>query len=446
MLISEKRAKEVCELALKQIRAEDAQVTVEAEDYSHLRFAANAFTTNGRREQASVTVTVWVDRKRGSARATNLEESSIRMAVEQAEELARLSPVDKEYLPTLPKQTYRPSGGYVDGTVNLSLGTRAKAIDEIIRLCEKEGVIGAGFHHSSGTVSASATKNGNFYYRRASLASLSVTARTPDGSSSGYFLRNHFDIAKLDTARIGRAAINKATTSKGSQPLEPGVYPVILEPQAAGDLLRLGFDARSTDEGRSAFSAPGGKTKLGQKVFDERIQIYSDPWHQELPASPVATEGIPAKKIHFIRNGILENLEYSRYWAEEKGKEPTPGPTNTIIESSGAPTTLEEMIQSMNRGLLISRFWYIRLVDPRTALFTGLTRDGLWLVENGKIQYPVRNFRFNQSLIELLAPDNVEHIGRAERISSSESQGQAAAMVPALSVKRFSFTSQSEAV
>jgi predicted Zn-dependent protease len=446
MLISEKRAKAVCEMTLTQIRAEDAQVSVETEDYSHLRFAANAFTTNGRRDQASVSVTVWIDKKRGAARATNLEKSSIKMAVEQAEELARLSPVDKEYLPTLAAQTYRPSGGYADATVNLSLATRAKAIDEIIRLCEREGVIGAGFHHSSGSASASATKNGNFYYRRSSLASLSVTARHPDGSSSGYFLRNHFDVGKLDTTRIGRAAIKKAISSKGSQSLEPGVYPVILEPQAAGDLLRLGFDARSADEGRSAFSAPGGKTKLGEKVFDERIQIYSDPWHQELPASPVAAEGIPAKKIHFIRNGVLENLEYSRYWGKEKAKEPTPGPTNTIIESSAAPATLEEMIQSMNRGLLISRFWYIRLVDPRTALFTGLTRDGVWLVEKGRIQYPVRNFRFNQSLIQLLAPGNVEEIGRAERISSSESQGQAAAMVPALSVKRFSFTSQSEAV
>jgi predicted Zn-dependent protease len=446
MLISEKKAKALCEKALSFVKADDAQVVLETEDYSHLRFAANAFTTNGRREQASASVTVWIDKKRGSARSSDLEESSIQMAVAQAEELARLSPVDKEYLPTLSSQTYRPSSGYVDATVNLALPARAKAIDEIIRLCEKEGVIGAGFHHTSGDVSASATKNGNFSYHRSTLASLSVTARTPDGTSSGYFLRNHFDIAKLDTERIGRAAIRKAIESKGSRQLEAGVYPVILEAQAASDLLRLGFDARSADEGRSAFSAPEGRTKLGQKVFDERINIYSDPWHEDLPASPVAQEGIPAKKIYFVRNGILENLDYSRYWAKEKGKEPTPGATNSIIESSTAPSTLEEMVQSMNRGLLVSRFWYIRLVDPRTALFTGLTRDGVWMIENGKIQYPVRNFRFNQSLIELLAPGNVELIGRAERVSSSESQGHGAAMVPAIRVKAFHFSSQSEAV
>jgi predicted Zn-dependent protease len=165
-----------------------------------------------------------------------------------------------------------------------------------------------------------------------------------------------------------------------------------------------------------------------------------------LPGSPAAAGGIPAEKIYFIRRGILENLQYSRYWAKEKGRQPTPGPVNTIIESSAPPSTVEEMIQSTPRGLLVSRFWYIRGVDPRTALFTGLTRDGVWYIENGKIQYPVRNFRFNQSVLDLLAPGNVEMIGRPERVSGSESQGRGASLTPALKVKRFHFTSASEAV
>jgi len=273
-----------------------------------------------------------------------------------------------------------------------------------------------------------------------------VTALTPDGASSGYFLRNHFDIAKLDTTRIGREAIQKALTSRDSRTLEPGVYPVILEPQAAGDLLRLGFDARSTDEGRSPYSAPGGKTRLGEQIFDERINIYSDPWHPELPSTTAAQDGIPAERVYFVRNGVLENLHYTRYWAQRQGKQATTGPVNSILESSAAPATLEEMIKSMERGLLLSRFWYIRDVDPRTALFTGLTRDGVWYIENGKIQYPVRNFRFNQSQLELLAPGNVEMVGASERISGSESQGRGAALVPALKLKRFHFTSLSDAI
>src|SRR6266446_9928005 len=202
MLLSEKESKSICDKLLGLTKADDAEVSVFSEDFSHLRFAANSFTTNGRREDASATVTVWIDKKRGSASASDLEEGSLKMAVAQAEELARLAPVDKEYLPTIGGQKYQASGGYVDATVNLGLSARARAIDESISRCEKEGVIGAGFHHANGSASGSATRNGNFHYRRSSLVSLSVTARTQDGGSSGYFLRNHFDIARLDTERI----------------------------------------------------------------------------------------------------------------------------------------------------------------------------------------------------------------------------------------------------
>jgi len=446
MLHTEKESKAICDKVLGYTKADDAEVSVSTDDDSHLRFAANGFTTSGRRENASASITVWIDKKRGSAAANDLDDASLQRAVAQAEDLARISPEDKEYLPTLGPQTYKPVGGYVDATANLSLPARAKAIDDIIRACEQAGVIGAGFHHASGSSSGFATKNGNFHHQLSSLVSLSVTARTPDGGSSGYFLRNHFDIAKLDTWRIGRQAIQKALNSKKPHTLEPGVYPVILEPQAADDLIGFNFDARTTDEGRSLYSAPGGKTRLGEKIFDERVNIYSDPWHPELPGSSEAQDGIPAQKIYFVRNGVLENLHYSRYWAKEKGKEPTPGPVNSILESSAPGATVEEMIKATQRGLLVSRFWYIRDVDPRTALFTGLTRDGVWYIENGEIQYPVRNFRFNQSILELLAPGNVEMIGTAERVSNSESQGRSASMTPALKVKQFHFTSQSEAV
>jgi predicted Zn-dependent protease len=446
MLLTESETKALCDQLLGCTRADDAEARVNSEDYSQLRFAANGFTTSGRRESATASITVWIDKKQGSATASNLDAESLKAAVAQAEELARRAPVDKEYVPTLGPQTYRPTAGYVEATCNLSLADRAKAIDEIIRACEQAGVIGAGFHQASGTAGGFATKNGNFHFDRESQASLSVTARTPDGGSSGYFLRNHVDIAKLDTARIGREAIRKALDSRNARTLGPGTYPVILEAQAAGDLLRMGFDARSADEGRSPYSAPGGKTKVGEKIFDERLSVYSDPWHVELPGSAVGPEGIPAERVYFIRNGVLERLHYSRYWANEKGQQPTPGPVNEILESSAPPVSLEEMIQSMDRGLLVSRFWYIRQVDPRTELFTGLTRDGMWLIEKGKIQYPVRNFRFNQSVLELLASGNVEMVGASERISGSESQGRGASLVPAIKVKAFHFTSASDAV
>jgi predicted Zn-dependent protease len=165
-----------------------------------------------------------------------------------------------------------------------------------------------------------------------------------------------------------------------------------------------------------------------------------------LPGSRAAQGGLPAQKVHLVRNGVLENLVYSRYWAKQKDKEPTPGPVNNILESSQPPVSLDDMIKSMDRGLLLGRFWYIRGVAPRVALQTGLTRDGIWYIEKGKIQYPVKNFRFNQSLIELLAPGNVDMIGKPERVGSSEGQGGNAALLPALKVKKFHFSSQSEAV
>jgi predicted Zn-dependent protease len=449
MLLTEKDARTICDKLLSYVKADDAVVAVNSEDYGHLRFAANSFTTSGARENVTVGVTVWIDKKRGAASTNEIDDESLKAIVAQAEQLARISPVDREYIPTLSKQTYTPVNSYAEATSNISLTSRARTINDVIAGCERAKVIGAGFHQARGTAGASATKNANFVYERSSLVSLSTTARTPDGTSSGYFLRNHFDVAKLDTARVANEAIRKALESRNPRVLEPGVYPAILEPQAVADLLSFftfSFDARSAEEGRSPFSLPGGKTKVGEKIFDERINIYSDPWHPELPGSQSAQGGLPAQKIHLVRNGVLENLVYSRFWAKQKGKEPTPGPVNNILESSAPAVSLDDMIKSMDRGLLLGRFWYIRNVDPRSALQTGLTRDGIWYIEKGKIQYPVKNFRFNQSLMELLAPGNVDMIGGPERVGSSEGQGGNAALLPPLKVNKFHFTSQSEAV
>ena len=449
MLLTEKDARTICEKLLSYVTVDDASVGVSSENYGHLRFAQNAFTTSGARENVSVGVTVWINNKRGAASTNEVDDESLKATVALAEQLARISPVDREYMPTLSKQTYKPVNAYAEATSNISVTSRAKTINDVIGACEKAKVVGAGFHQARGTAGASMTKNGNFIYDRSSLVSLSTTARTPDGTSSGYFLRNHFDVAKLDTTRVANEAIRKALDSREPRVLEPGVYPAILEPQAVADLLgffAFSFDARSAEEGRSPFSAPNGKTKLGEKVFDERINIYSDPWHPDLPGSPGAQGGIPAQKIYLVRNGVVENLIYSRFWAKQKGKEPTPGPVNSIIESSAAPVSLEDMIRSMDRGLLLGRFWYVRGLDPRTVSQTGLTRDGIWYIEKGKIQYPVKNFRFNQSVMQLLAPGNVDMIGKSERVGNSEGQGGNAALLPALKVKEFHFSSQSESV
>jgi predicted Zn-dependent protease len=445
MLLTEKEARDITGKLLSFVKADDASVSVTSEQVSHLRFADNNLLTSGKRESRVASVTVWINGKRGAASTNDYEEPSLRAGVEQAEQIARLAPVDREYLPTLGKQSYKPTGGYVEATANISSASRARQIGDILTACEKANVIGAGFHQTVARASTFATRNGNFGFEPSTVVSLSTTARTPDGTSSGYFGRNHFDVTKLDTARIAREAINKALQGRNARTLEAQSYTVILEPQAVADLLAnfaFGFDARSAEEGRSPFSASGGKTRTGERLFDERINLYSDPSNAELPASPSAQAGIPSQKIYLIKDGVLENLIYSRFWAKQRGTEPTPGPVNSILETTGKPTRVEDMIASTKRGLLVSRFWYIRSTDPRTASLTGLTRDGVWLVENGAIQYPVKNFRFNQSIISMLGSGNVQLIGTPERVGNAEN----ASLLPALKLKAFNFTSQSEAV
>ena len=447
MLLSEQKVKSLTTKILSMVKADDASASVGSNKQSHLRFAGNNVLTSGTRVGRNASVTVWMGSKRGSASTNDLDDASLRTMVERAEAIARTAPVDREYLPTLGKQTYKPVNGYVEATANLSLIERAKQIGAIITECENSGVIGAGFHSANSQSGGSATKNGNFEFERSTGVGLSVTARTPDGQSSGYFLRGNNDIAKLDTMRIARESIRKALEGRNARAIEPGIYTVVLEPQAVADLIGgLGnaFNARTAEEGRSPYSLPGGKTKLGEKVFDEKVTIYSDPWHIDLPGSQSAQGGIPAQRIEMIKDGLLKNLQYNRFWAKQKNVEPTPGPVNTIFETNGATSTLEVMIKSTERGILVSHFWYIRQTDPRTASSTGLTRDGVWWIENGKIAYPLKNFRFNQSTVKMLAPGNVLMVGKPERVGSSEGGG--GSLLPALKLKEFNFTSQSEAV
>ncbi|MDM7924236.1 MAG: TldD/PmbA family protein [Pyrinomonadaceae bacterium] len=449
MLLTEKEVQEISNKILSMVKADDAAVSVSSDKLSHLRFADNNILTSGSRIGRGANVTVWIEGKRGAASTNDLDEASLKAMVEQAEKIARTAPADREYVPTLGKQAYKPVNGYVDATANLSLSDRAKAVGDIIANCEKNKVIGAGFHSARVQAGGSATKNGNFEYERSTNVSLSVTARTPDGQSSGYFLRSHFDVGKLDTKRIAGESIRKALEGRGARVIDPGTYTVILEAQAVADLMGsfgFAFNARNAEEGRSVFSAPGGKTRLGEAMFDEKVTLYSDPWHPELPGSQSAQGGIPAERITMIDKGVLKSLTYNRFWAKQKNVDPTPGPVNTIFETSGKTASVEEMIKSTERGILVGRFWYIRSTDPRTASSTGLTRDGVWLIENGKIAYPLRNLRFNQSVTQMLGPGNVLMVGASERVGGSEGGGSSASYLPTLKLKEFKFTSQSEAV
>jgi predicted Zn-dependent protease len=447
MLLTEADSRALTAKLLGFVKADDAVVFIQSEDHSHLRFAANTFLTSGRREGTTARVTVWIDKRRGAASTTDLSDAALRQAVEDAQTFAKLAPVDVEYLPSLTQQTYRPSQGWTDATALIDLPARARQISDAIAQSQKAKVIGAGFHQIGLLANASATAHGNFHYQRGSIVSLGMTARTPDGAGSGYFARNHYDVAQLDTGRVARESIRRASESRGGRMLPAGSYPVILEAQAVADLLDSGgmsFDARNADEGRSVFSLRGGATRVGTPLFDPRISIVSDPWRPQLATFVASDDGLPAQPMHLVRNGVVESLRYSRYWAQQKNKQPS-GPLALVMEPSTPGVSLEEMIKTAKRALLVSRFFYIRNVDPRSASVTGLTRDGVWYVENGEIKYPVRNFRFNQSIVLMLGPGNVDAIGIPERVASSEG-GVEPVLVPALRLNAFNFTSQSDAI
>ncbi len=444
MLLTKEETKKLTDKILSYVTADDAEVSVSSERYSHLRFARNAFLTSGNTIELGANITVWIKGKRGSSSTSSFDDESLKALVEEAEAVAKISPVDSQYLPTLEMQEYKEANGYSKNTADISFDARAKRISEILKKSDKQGVISAGFHEAKVIAGGFASKNKNFGYDKRTYANLSMTARTPDGTSSGYFSRSNVDINSLDTERIANESIHKALTGRNARAIDAGVYPVILEPQAVADLLgriTFQFDARLAEEGRSPFSEKGGKTKLGSQIFDKKINILSDPFNPLIPEFPSARDGIPAEKVYLVKDGKLENLIYTRFWAKQKETKPTPGPINTIIESNAKSVTLEKMISETKKGLLIGRFWYIRTTDARTASVTGLTRDGVWMIEDGKIAYPVKNFRFNQSLIQMLAEGNVEMVGEPERIG-----GGNASLIPALKLKEFNFTSQSEAV
>ncbi len=434
----------ICETVLdhaKAAGAEDAQVSLDNGIESHARFADNRITTSGRSDDVDITATVWIGRRRGASTVNDTSAAALKQLAADAVEIAKLSPVQREYVPTLGPATYAPDRGYAESTANIDLNARAKTLQGILDTCRAQKITGAGFHTARASANATATANGNRRYFRSTRAELSVTARTPDGTGSGYYSGDHFDLARLNAQHIAQEAVNKAVRSRNPQPIEPGNYPVILEPQAVADLIGTltgAFDARPAEEGRSAFSAKDGKTRLGEAMFNEHVNLYSDPAHPEMPSTPATNEGVPATRLPLIKGGVIENFVYNRYWAQEKKRDATPGPTNFILEGTQAPASMDEMIKGMKRGLLITRFWYVRLVDPRTLVLTGLTRDGLWWIENGQIKNPVRNLRFNQSVLAMLAPWNVEAIGAPQRLAPY--------MVPPLRLSSFTFTSISDAI
>ena len=311
--------------------------------------------------------------------------------------LAAFSPEDPEYLPPLGPQNYLEPKAYDTATAEMPAAARAQMVAEAIAAAKNSQLVAAGIYRNSGVVQVLANSAGLFGYFPWSRAAFSITARTGDGAGSGYAVVSSNSAHSIDCKEAAAIAVKKALDSRGARELPPGTYPAILEPQAVADIsfsLISALNARLADEGRSVFSAPGGKTRIGEKMFDPRVHIQTDPQHPVVPGASFSAGGTPTRKADLIRDGVLENLTSSRYWAAQKGRQPGPFVVNLIMEGEG--TAISDMIKSTERGVLLTRLWYVRPVDPQQALVTGLTRDGTFYIENGKKTPPPNKFSFQQ--------------------------------------------------
>jgi predicted Zn-dependent protease len=444
--LSREEAEALTKRVLSFATADATRVAITGGSRSNTRFAINQISTAGDSYNATVNVQSMIGRRRGSMSTNRLDDASLKAAVETAERLAKLSPEDPEGLPELGPQQYQESLGWSDATASLEPASRAQAARQITEAARGAGLVSTGFLEANATATALANSNGLFAYGRQTALALTTTVRTEDGAGSGWAGIAHHDWSRIQPAALVRRAIDKAKRSASAVAVEPGRYTVVLEPTAVGNLVQLitgAMSARSADEGRSFFAKQGGGTKIGLRVVDERVSLVSDPLDPDAPSATFTGEGLPLRKTVWIENGVVRNLSYDRYWAQRQGKEPTPFPGT--LRMTGGDQTLEDLIGSTERGILVTRFWYIRGVDPRTILYTGLTRDGTFLIERGKVTRAVKNLRFNESPIFML--NNLLGLGQPERVNASESLGPGSPIVvPPIKVRDFNFTSLSDAI
>ncbi|MBC7365539.1 MAG: TldD/PmbA family protein [Undibacterium sp.] len=450
--LNESEAKALLQKVLSYSKADECQVTLSGGRAGNLRFARNAVSTSGAADTLSIGVLSSFGKKSGTTSLNEFDDASLEKVVRRSEELARVAPENPEHVKLLGPQTYLAPRAYFDSTAGITPDFRAAAAAASINPCKAKGLTAAGFQQDYSGFTSVANSAGLFGYQKSSSADFSVTIRTADGKGSGYGVCDFNDVSKMDTGSVSELAIQKALRSHETKAIEPGKYTVILEPAASVDLIGhmiSAMDARQTDEGRSFLSKPGGGSRLGEKLMDEQVTITSDPLNAEIPGDAWAGDGRPRKPVDWIKNGVVTNLAYERFWAEKNGiagggaprmgsRAPSvgafEGASGFIMAGGGA--SLDELVKSVKRGVLVTRMWYIRPVDPQTLLFTGLTRDGTFYVENGEIKYAIKNFRFNESPVIML--NNVEALGRPQRANGC--------LVPPMVLRDFTFSSLSDAV
>ncbi len=426
------RALAIISKALKAVKADSAETVLNASAFGSTRLADNVITQNVIRDNASLWIAAAYGKKHGAASTNDLSDASIRAAAQRACEIARISPPDPEFMPPVAKaetRKYKETGGYFPATVGHSPAVKARELAKAARMVRARRLRLSGAFSTRAGFIALGNSAGLRAYHRNTNAEAHMTVLADSGS--GWAQRISDDVLGVDVSAAAREALEIASSSRNPRDMLPGRYDVIMRPAAAAELLEFlfyaGFDAKEADEGRNFL-----RGKLGKRAFGPNINLRSDPGDAECPGRPFLYDGLAARPLHWIRDGRVENLDYSRYWAKKKGKRPTRWGGNILLD--GGASTVEDMIAQTGRGLLITRFWYIRFVDHMIPSITGMTRDGLFLIEDGKVVGPVRHMRFNENLLRLF--NRVEMLGRPIRSGEFSSL-----MAPPLKVRGFNFTS-----
>lgn len=441
MTLTRAEAQSLIKSALKAATLKDVAVRVRSSSTANLRFANNAPTTSGEVERVDLSVTATRDRSSATVSGTARDPAGVAELVRRAEALAALAPADPEHMPPLGPQTYLRPVAEDPAVIKVGPEARVDAVARVLKVAREGKLEASGMYVHGHQSLALGTSAGLFAYHAETEVTLTATCRTPDGSGSGWGGAMSHRLADIDAVAVARRAADKAEMSRGGGPaLAPGAYTVVLEAQAVADLLdflRGSLGARTADEGRSFFSRAGGNA-IGESLFGAQIKLRSDPMDPGNPSTPFADDGLPLQPTVWIDQGKLLTLASSRYWAQRQGRAPVPAARSLFL--AGGTASVAELVRGVERGVLVTRLWYNRMLDPRQILATGLTRDGTFKIEGGKLAGPVKNMRYNESPVTLLR--QALALGKPERVVNDG----AVVVVPPMVVDGFHFASVSDAV
>ena len=401
-LTSRDEFRRIADTILRTSKADDTVVNFSDSRSSTLRFANNQVVQNVSVYQTSVSIEVAFGQQVGQASTNRLDAESIEQTVRQAERIAKITPADPESLPPLPPQEYLDIRTFYEGTAAASPMDMAHRVKPAIDQCEAKGLYGAGILTLTASAVGVAASSGLSAYEQRTDARFSLTATSreegghSESDSSGWTYNAHRDIDALDIERRTSVAVDKALSSRNPTEVEPGFHTVVLEPAAVAGIFGPFFWSTSAKNYYKGTSSLVGK--LNTELFDPRLTITSDPRKRDLLGTRFGGNGMASAPITWVKDGVLTNLWYDRFTAKEHNVRPTPPGGGQIMHFNGPQAaSIDELIAGTERGILITNFWYIRSVNPTDLTLTGMTRDGTFLIENGRVTSGLKNFRFHES-------------------------------------------------